>query len=67
MKKQKLTGVLAPPRVKATLRALAGRRVVVEGYGHRMPTFVAVTGGAGAWLTPRELRRLANVVRKILR
>lgn len=59
------------PRVKATLRALAGRRVAVEGYGRRSPTFVTIAGGSdvpvGAWLSPRELRRLADVARRILR
>jgi hypothetical protein len=65
MKKQ--SAILGRPRVKATLRALASRRVVVESYGRRTPTFIAVAGGEGAWLSPRELRRLADVARRILR
>jgi hypothetical protein len=59
------------PRVKTTLRALGGRRVVIEGYGRRAPAFVAVAGGgyapSVAWLSPAALRRLANTARKILK
>ena len=58
------------PKVRRTLRALGGRRVVVEGFGRRAPTFVAITGGnapCGAWLSPGELRRLAETARKILK
>ena len=59
------------PRVKVTLRALGGRRVVIEGFGRRSPAFVAVAGGGGcpeaAWLSPRELRRLVDAGRKILK
>jgi len=51
------------PRVKVTLRAL--------GFGRRSPAFVAVAGGGGcpeaAWLSPRELRRLVDAGRKILK
>ena len=58
------------PKVRRTLRALAGRRVVVEGFGGRSPTLVAIAGGdevpQGAWLSPGELRRLAAVAKKIL-
>ena len=59
------------PRVKVVLRALGGRRVVVEGFGRRAPAFVAVTGGneppLGVWLSPSALRRLANTAKRILK
>lgn len=58
-------------RTRRTLRALGGRRVVVEGFGKRSPTFVAIIGGDEAprvaWLSPAELRRFADVARKILK
>jgi len=58
-------------RVKRTLRGLGGRRLVIEGFGRRSPAFVAVAGGGGcpegAWLSPRELRRLIDVARRILK
>lgn len=58
-------------RVKATLRAYGGRRVVIEGFGNRRPrTFIAVAGGdrpEGAWLSQGELRRLADAARRILK
>jgi hypothetical protein len=58
-------------RVKATLRAYGGRRVVIEGVGTKRPrTFIAVAGGEkpeGAWLSAGELRRLANTARRILK
>jgi hypothetical protein len=59
------------PRVKVALRALGGRHVVVEGFGRRASTFVAVVGGdevpCGAWLSPRELRRLVDTAKRILK
>lgn len=59
------------PRVKATLRAYAGRRVVIESFGDRHPrTFIAVAGGGhpeGAWLSSAELRKLADAARRILK
>jgi hypothetical protein len=59
------------PKVRRTLRALAGRRVVVEGFGRRAPTFVAITGGSdvpiGAWLSPTALRQLSDAAKKILK
>jgi hypothetical protein len=59
------------PRVKASLRALGGRRIVVEGFGRSAPVLVAVSGGSdvpvGAWLSPREVRRLIDVARRILK
>ena len=59
------------PTTKRTLRALGGRRVVVEGFGRRSPTFVAIAGGSdvpvGAWLSPGELRRLIAAARRILK
>ncbi len=59
------------PKTRRTLRALGGRRVVVEGFGRQSPTFVAIAGSAdvpvGAWLSPGELRRLVDVARRILK
>jgi hypothetical protein len=62
--------VRVSPRIRRTFRALAGRRLVIEGFGPRSPVLVAITGGAAssaAWLSPAELRRLVAVGRKILR
>lgn len=59
------------PKTRRTLRALGGRRVVVEGFGRRSPAFVAISGGSdvpvGAWLSPAELRRFIVAARKVLR
>jgi hypothetical protein len=59
------------PKTRRTLRALGGRRIVVEGFGRRAPSFVSIAGGSdvpvGAWLSPGELRRLADVARRILK
>ena len=59
------------PTTRRTLRALGGRRIVVEGFGRRAPTFVAIAGGSdapiGAWLSPGELRRFIETARRILR
>lgn len=59
------------PTTRRTLRALGGRRVVVEGFGRRAPTFVAIAGGSdvpvGAWLSPAELRRFIDTARRILK
>lgn len=59
------------PTTRRTLRALGGRRVVVEGFGRRSPAFVMITGGneapSSAWLSPGELRRFANTARRILK
>lgn len=59
------------PKTRRTLRALAGRRVVVESFGPRSPTFLAIVGGnevpTGAWLSPRALRQLVEVARRILK
>lgn len=61
----------ARPTTRRTLRALGGRRVVVEGFGRSAPTFVAIRGGGagpiGAWLSPAELRRFVEAARRILR
>jgi hypothetical protein len=44
---------------------------VIEGFGRRSPTLVVIAGSggasSGAWLSPSELRRLVEVVRKILK
>jgi len=67
----KLGAAKIRPTTRRTLRALGGRRVVVEGFGRRAPAFVAISGGSdvpvGAWLSPNELRRLVEAARRILR
>jgi hypothetical protein len=59
------------PSTRRTLRALGGRRVVIEGFGRRSPAFVAIVAGhgapIGAWLSPSQLRRIIDVARKILK
>lgn len=59
------------PTTRRTLRALGGRRIVVEGFGRRSPAFVAIAGGSdvpvGAWLSPAELRRLIAAAKRILK
>ena len=59
------------PTTRRTLRALGGRRVVIEGFGGSSPTFVAISGGSdvpiGAWISPGELRRLVEAARRILK
>ena len=74
--KTKASASLAPAStVKATsrrtLRALGGRRIVIEGFGGSAPTFVAISGGndvpTGAWLSSSQLRRLVETARRILK
>lgn len=60
------------PSTRRTLRALGGRRVVIEGFGRRLPAFVAITAGGGAapigvWISRAELQRLVDAVRRILK
>lgn len=59
------------PTTRRTLRARGGRRVIVEGFGRRAPTFVAIVGGSEvpsvAWLSPRELRRFVETAKRILK
>ena len=59
------------PKTRRTLRALGGRRIVIEGFGRRAPTFVSIAGCSdvpvGAWISPTELRRLVDAGRKILK
>ena len=59
------------PTTRRTLRALGGRRIVVEGFGRKAPAFVAISGGReapiGAWLSPRELRRFVETAKRILK
>ena len=59
------------PTSRRTLRALGGRRVVIEGFGKDSPTLLAISGNdtpaAGVWLSPAELRRFIEVARKILK
>ncbi len=59
------------PTMRRTLRTLGGRRILIEGFGRGAPAFVAIVGGTEApscvWLSQRELRRLIEVARKILK
>lgn len=59
------------PKTRCTLRALGGRRVVVEGFGQGAPAFVTIAGSSdvpvSAWLSPRELRRLVKTAERILK
>lgn len=71
----KRTAKLADPKIRpstrSTLRALGGRRVIIEGYGRKAPALVAIVGGSEApiiaWLSPRALRRFVEATRKILK
>jgi hypothetical protein len=59
------------PKFHRKLRALGGRRVVIEGFGRRASTFIAISGGGDlpccAWLSPGELRKLIEAGKRILR
>lgn len=59
------------PKLRRTLRALGGRRVVIEGYGRRAPALVVITGGnegpCVVWLSPTTLRQMVDAARRILR
>lgn len=59
------------PKTRSTLRARGGRRIVIEGFGRRSPTLLAIACKGdvpvGAWLSPAELRRLIAAARRILR
>jgi hypothetical protein len=59
------------PTTRRTLRALGGRRIVVEGFGRNAPAFVAIAGGGavpvGAWLTRTALRRFVETAKRILK
>lgn len=59
------------PTMRRTLRALGGRRIVIEGFGRRTPTFLAIAGGKGApigaWISPSELRRFVETAKRILK
>ncbi len=71
MRRMKTGVAKVRPKTRRTLRALGGRRIVVEGFGRRAPTFVAIAGGSeapiGAWLSPAALRKLVEAARRILR
>lgn len=58
------------PKTRCTLRAFGGRRIVVEGFGRGAPAYVTIAGSSdvpvGAWLSPRELRRLVAAAKRIL-
>ena len=68
---KKTSAAKVRPTTRRTLRALSGRRVVIEGFGRRAPTFMAIVGGReapiGAWLSPAALRKLVEAARRILR
>ena len=60
------------PKSRLTLRGLGGRHVIMEGFGgHTTPVFLAIAGSSdvpvGAWLSRRELRRLVEAGRKMLK
>lgn len=60
------------PTTRRTLRALGGRRIVIENFGGRSPSFVAITGASdqapiGAWISRGELRRFVEAARRILK
>ena len=59
------------PSTRRTLRALSGRRIVIEGFGRRAPAFVAIAGGnaapIGAWLSPGALRQFIAAAKRILK
>lgn len=59
------------PTTRRTLRALGGRRVTIEGFGKRSPALFVIAGNAeapaGAWLSPVELRRFVEAVKRILK
>jgi hypothetical protein len=66
------TSAKVRPSTRRTLRALGGRRVVIQGFGRRAPAFVAIAAGVdaapiGAWLSPAELRRFIDAARRILK
>jgi hypothetical protein len=58
-------------KMRRTLRALSGRRVVIESYGPRTPSFMAISGGGeppiGAWLSPAALRQLIAAAKEFLK
>ena len=59
------------PTIRRTLRAMGGRRVVIQGFGGRSPVFVSIAGSSdvpvGAWISPTELRRFVATARRILK
>lgn len=64
-------GAKIRPTTRRTLRALGGRRIVIEGFGRRAPAFVGIaTRGdfpIGAWISPTELRRFVETAKRILK
>lgn len=70
-RRTKIPEAAVRPKTRRVLRALGGRRIVIEGFGRRAPTFVAIAAGKdapiGAWLSPAELRRFIATARRILR
>lgn len=59
------------PTTSCTLRALGGRRIVIQGFGRSAPAFVTISGASdvpiGAWISSRELRRLVATAQRILK
>jgi len=58
------------PRVRRTLRAASGRKIVIENFQRGGVSLVGIMDGhawCAAWLRPAQLRQLADVARKILK
>jgi len=55
------------PKTRRTIRALGGRRIMIESFGRRAPMFLAISGGSdapiGAWISPVTLRKLIKALR----
>jgi hypothetical protein len=57
-------------KTRRTVRALAGQRLVIEGFGRRAPALIVISGvdvPASAWLSPVALRQLVAAVQRILK
>ena len=58
------------PRVRRTLRAASGRKIVIENFQRGGVSLVGILDGHGwsaAWLRPAQLRQLVETARRILR
>lgn len=65
-----MIGAKLRPRVRRTLRAASGRKIVIENFQRGGVSLVGIMDGHGwsaAWLRPAQLRKLAEAARKILR
>lgn len=69
--KKKAAAAKVRAKTRRTIRALGGRRIVIESFGRRAPMFMAISGGSdapiGAWLSPVTLRKLVEAGKRILR